>query len=207
MRKFTKNVTILILMFLLVGCNQTDIDNTSTTKDSLTKDTIEQSYHSFKSKVEKIKEDFTSEAFIHISPEKFMITTTSFPKNQLDNRKIDAINDNIELPTRYETYYKSKDNHLLVKVNFIYYPESRKNGFVAINSISPTQHSNFSEGNDNIKRPLIDEYILSLDGYLVLINFIDVNLSNKEINESYYSSFISLTLKFYNDFEKALLAK
>jgi hypothetical protein len=93
-----------------------------------------------------------------------------------------------------------------VKVNFIYYPESKQSQFVTINSISPIINANIQEKHQKTPRPLMDEYLISANGYLVLINFIDTNSTAEGNSEKYNDQFIESTLAFYNQFEEALLA-
>lgn len=159
-------------------------------------------YEEFKNKFLQFKAQFQPEDFSLISPESLTIITTSFPENHIDHRQADVIDGSSENPARYEIYYKSNETDLLVKVNFIYFPESKQNQFLTINSISPLEHGNIAEEYKDLSRPFIDEYLLAFDGYLVLINFIDTNISR---NEKYSDEWIPATLSFYSQFEKALL--
>jgi hypothetical protein len=134
------------------------------------------------------------------------VVTTSFPQNRLDTRQADVINNNIECPARYETFYKSDDTSLLVKVNFIYYPGSKQTQFITIHSISPMANANIKGDYQKTHRPLIDEYLISANGCLILINFLDTNPSADSTSETYNDEFIQSTLSFYSQFEDALLA-
>lgn len=201
MKRLTKFASVLFITFLLLGCNNSDIPSTTNNVKN-----TPLSYDKFKNKIKSIKQNYRSKDFISISPEEFTITTTSFPNHKIDKRQIDAVNDDIRTPTRYETFYKSIHNNLLIKVNFIYFPESKKSKFITVNSISPTKNSNIADKYDKVKRPLMDEYLLSFDGYLVLLNFISINQSNKLGFKELNTAFISSEVKFYDEFEKTLLA-
>ncbi|WP_047155413.1 hypothetical protein [Aneurinibacillus tyrosinisolvens] len=204
---------------LLVGCSSekdsissgksslsTESKTVATGKSSLPTESKSLSYEDFKSQFLKFKIQFKPEKFSNISPEVLSILTTSFPKTNLDNRQTDIINNSMESPARYELFYKSNEPGLLVKVNFIYFPSSKENQFTTINSISPTRNTNIVEKQQKIVRPLLDEYLLSLNGYLVLINFIDTSNPTNHKSEKYNTKFIASTLTFYSQFEKELLA-
>ncbi|MBO8162353.1 MAG: hypothetical protein H0Z34_01390 [Brevibacillus sp.] len=190
----SKMLLFIVVMLWITGCA-----NETTTKSRIL------AYDDFKKTFSTFKEKFDPGQFDKISPEHLAIITASFPENNLDARGADIIDHSVEFPARYEAYYKSENSSLLVKVNFIYFPTSKEKQFVTINSISPVQNSNILEDYRKIPRPFFDEYLLSMEGYLVLINFIDINKVADGMNDQYQKSFIEDTLVFYEQFEKSLL--
>lgn len=141
---------------------------------------------------------------MNISPQELAIRTTSFPNQKIDNKKMDALNDDVRFPTRYEVYYKSKRSNVLAKVNFIFMPGNEVSSFLTINSIDQLENPNIVEQYADLKRPLFDEYIISQPGCLIVLNFVD--LSNEDDNYGKkHRAFIEETTKFYSEFEAVLL--
>ena len=104
------------------------------------------------------------------------------------------------------TCQKSEDNTTLVKVNFIYFPQSKENGFITLYTMGQNLNTNFKEDYKDIKRPEITEYLISFDGYIVLLHFIGVNPENYiNISNEDYSVGPSIRISFYTQFENALL--
>lgn len=190
----TKILTIssllLILLLLVVGCGVKPVQTFT--------------YDSFKSEFLSFVDNFKSKNYTKISPEGLVVETTSFPDNKLDTRQADIIENGSLSPARYAIFYKSNDKNILVKVNFIYFPECNQKQFLTINSLSPLNNVNISEKYKDVKQPLLDEYLISMNGYLILINFVDLN-KNVNVTNEYRQSFINSTLLFYKDFETALL--
>lgn len=165
------------------------------------------SYDNFSKLFKTFKKNFTPTEFTLISPQDtLLVTTASLPNTKIDERKTDALKDDLKKPTRYELYYKDKNSNLLVKVNFIFNTESRSEKFLGIHAIGPDRNSNIISKYENIPRPLFDEFLINLNGYIVLINFIqaDVKIDENEFNiqkDLFYQSVNS----FYSEFEEYLL--
>jgi hypothetical protein len=67
-------------------------------------------------------------------------------------------------------------------------------------------NTNFKEEYKDIKRPEITEYLISFDGYIVLLHFISVDSENNiKISNEDYSAGPSIRISFYTQFEDELL--
>jgi len=198
--KIIKNLFLILLcLTLLVACSSKETNNQST------REATSLSYENFKDNYIAFEDKFKPKDFLNISSKTLVIKTTSFPDNKIDTRQVDIIDNDTLKPARYELYYRCNDNeNIIAKVNFIYFPDSNKSQFVTINSLSPLSKSNISDEYQTISLPIIDDYLMSFNGYLVLINFIDI--SNDNITDEYYHEFILTTLNFYNEFEKTILS-
>ena len=194
-------ICFVTITFLVTGCNS---GSESSTVTASTKEAVSLSYDDFKEEFKSFKTGFKPENFTSISPEHITVKTTSFPENRIDSREADVINDSVSFPIRYETYYRDKDSNFLAKVNFIYFPESKKKQFVTINEISPNDDPNIIDSHKDIPRPYLNEYLIMMEGYMVLVNFIDVTQNTKNV-ESNSKEFIDTQLNFYKQLEAKLL--
>ncbi|ATF13598.1 hypothetical protein A616_16915 [Brevibacillus brevis X23] len=194
-------VSLVAVAILMIGCNSENKVNTVTSEH---KESVPLSYDAFKEEFKSFKTAFKPENFLSISPEYLTIKTTSFPENKIDSREADVLNDSVSFPIRYETYYKDKDSNFFVKINFIYFPESRKKQFVTINEISPNDDPNIIDSHKDVPRPYLNEYLITMEGYIVLVNFVDTAPNSKEI-ESNSQKFIERQLSFYKQLEAKLL--
>jgi hypothetical protein len=191
MKTFIKLTTLVFITLLLNGCAEKN---------------EELPYEIFRSDFFEFTSNFEPEGFLDISGDGYTSVTASFPENKLNNKKVDAVNDDINYPYRYETYYMSEDNTTLVKVNFIYFPQSKESGFITLYTMGQKLNTNFKEEYKDIKRPEITEYLISFDGYIVLLHFIGVELeNNSNISNEDYSAGPSIRSSFYTQFEDALL--
>jgi len=191
MKVLTKTLMIILLLATMSGCNNKEIEHLS--------------YEVYKNEFFECISDFNPKEYTDITKDTYTIVAASYPNNNLGKEKIDALNDNIQFPYRYETYYLSDDETILVYINFIYYPQSKKNQFLTIYSIGNKINSNIDKEYQTIQRPLINEYIIAINGYLVEIDFIDVSQDKNEESE-YISHFSLQCADFYNQFENTLLA-
>lgn len=194
-------VSLVSVVILMVGCYSENKVNTVATDN---KESVSLSYDEFKEEFKSFKTAFKPEQFLNISPEYITIKTTSFPENKIDSREADVLNNSVSFPTRYEAYYKDKDSNFLAKVNFIYFPESKKKQFVTINEISPNDDPNIIASHKDVPRPYLNEYLVTMEGYIVLVNFVDTAPSNKD-TELYSQKFIDRQLSFYKQLEAKLL--
>ncbi|QTH42045.1 hypothetical protein J4772_31815 [Cohnella sp. LGH] len=195
-----KKTLLIILLLILTGCS-TGVDNPENSTFT---------YEKFKSIFSEFKESFNpSPNYILVSPDNLVVKTTSFPNNRIDDRAADVINDSVEFPARYEVYYKSLTSDLLIKVNFIYMPtlsDNESTSFLTINSINDLDNTNIKEGYQDIDRPMMDEYYITVQKILITINFID-NSEDKiqEDRKEKLNEFIKQEVSFYELFEKELL--
>ncbi|WP_064199069.1 hypothetical protein [Brevibacillus brevis] len=194
-------VCLVTFSILVTGCNSV-VGNSTVSTDP--KESVSLSYDVFKEEFKSFKTDFKPEDFMSISPEYITVKTTSFPENKIDSREADVLNESVSFPIRYETYYKAKDSNFLAKVNFIYYPESKKKQFVTINEISPNNDPNIIDSHKDVSRPYLQEYLITMEGYIVLVNFVDTTPNNID-TELHSKKFIDRQLSFYKQLEAKLL--
>ncbi len=191
MKTFIKLTALVFITLLLNGCAEKS---------------EELPYEIFRSDFFEFTSSFEPEGFLDISGDGYTSVTASFPENKLNDKKADAVNDDINYPYRYETYYMSEDNTTLVKVNFIYFPQSKESGFITLYTMGQKLNTNFKEEYKDIKRPEITEYLISFDGYIVLLHFIGVDSENNiKISNEDYSAGPSIRISFYTQFEDELL--
>ncbi len=195
--------TAIFSMFLVILIFATACSSNPSTK-STTKDIDK--YEQFMNAFVNFKKNFSSQNFVSISQEDVNIKTTSFPEHHFGTSKADAIDNNVMKPIRLETYYKSNLSPLLVKVDFIYMPNAIEDSFITISTISNKDNTNIEEQYQNIERPLLDDYYLTMNGMLIVIKFFDTSAtSDQETYDNKYNAFIEQELLFYQDFEKAIL--
>ncbi len=195
-----KNIIVIVFLLFLIGCSS-KVTQTSNFENGQEQYTYEQ----FENYFLYFKEEFSSSNFVNISPVDLIVQTTSFPANKLVSNKIDALNDNVKYPMRYENYYKSNISNLLVKVNFIFQPDNHTKSFVTINTINHLDNTNIISEYKSTQRPLLDEYIITWNGMLIIINFIDSSSIPEDNYQEKYDDFIEETVMFYKDFENVLL--
>jgi len=186
---------LIIIVIISAGCSQKSEHQALTF-----------SYEEFKDKYLEIKTQFSPKNFINISPQDLVVRTTSFPEQKIDDNQIDALNNDVQCPLRYENYYKSNNSGLLVKVNLIYQPEIKNPSFNTINSINQLDNPNILDQYSDLKRPLFDEYIISQTGFLVVLNFLDISNEFDEDYDLKYKKFNEEQLDFYGQFEDILLS-
>jgi len=185
---YIKKIGVFVLfLFLLVGCAKDDT--------SLAYDDYQKIFFDFVASFEPID-------FIDISNEDYVSVTSSLPENTLNSNKIDALDDNIKQPLRYETYYLSSDKSILVHVNFIYSPENKDMKILSLYSTNNNNNSNISAEYQSIIRPTIINYLVSMNGYIVNLEFVDV--SQRYVDEK-YSDFALKCSSFYTQIEQCLL--
>lgn len=192
MKALIKFTAIIGIAVLLVGCTEK--------KDDL-------SYETFRNDFFEFASNFKPEGFYDISDDMYTSVTASYPENKLNDKKVDAVNDDLTYPYRYETYYMSEDDIILVKVNFIYYPQSKEKGFITLYSIGQNLNANIEEEYREIERPEITEFLISFDGYIVLLHFIDLDLEYRERNNLGEDHLLRPRIRnsFYEQFENELL--
>jgi hypothetical protein len=193
MKILMKISLLAFLIIVIVGCNGR--------KDEVL------SYEAYRDEFFRFNSEFNPDGYIDITGDTYTSVTASFPSNNLGGGKIDALDDDIQFPYRYETYYVSEDDTILVYVNYIYHPENTENKFLTIYGVSNNINSNISEEYQTLLRPLLKEYLISVNGYLVDIKFIGISQkANQEYVTEKYSEFSLKCVDFYSQFEDTLLA-
>lgn len=188
---------LLILSILILGTGCTQVAN---------RNYGDLPYEDFRKIFMDFKENFQTDDFISLSsPDMINIVTTSFPQNKIDTRQADIIDNRIENPARYEIYFVSKEKDLLIKLNFIYFPESKSSSFVSVHSVLNKFNSKNAEGNVDDQKSIMDEFIISQNGYLIIINFIDISNIDDNDYDTHRQDLVNKSLNFYKAFENTLL--
>lgn len=188
---------LLILSILILGTGCTQVAN---------RNYGDLPYEDFRKIFMDFKENFQTDDFISLSsPDMINIVTTSFPQNKIDTRQADIIDNRIENPARYEIYFVSKEKDLLIKLNFIYFPESKSSSFVSVHSVLNKFNSKNAEGNVDDQKSIMDEFIISQNGYLIIINFVDISNIDDNNYDTHRQDLVNKSLNFYKAFENTLL--
>jgi hypothetical protein len=203
-RKFMNYPRIFIsflIILSLVGCNGTNLEKQNNIV------ALSKMSYSEPNERSEFKEGFKPEGFINISPDTPVIKTVSFPKNQIDERQTDTLNNVVSYPINLEQYYKDQNSDLIIKVNFFYNEETRKTGFVGINSVIPFKEVNIVEKYKANLGTLFYNYYLSYGEFFVVITFINGEHFDKEEEvEEASMEFTKRSLSFYEQFENHVIS-
>lgn len=131
---------------------------------------------------------------------------TAFPSNiKLENRKIDAVNEDQSKPSKYEFYYLSKDEAVLVKVTVIYAQMEQK-GIISDLVTSPNDNSLMKEEYKNTNRPFVEEMLLSRGNYLVSIQYLLTDPAKMQKSEEDKRHFLATAVvDFYPKLEDFII--
>ena len=130
----------------------------------------------------------------------------AFPSNiKLESRKTDTVNDDQSKPSKYEYYYLSKDEAVLVKVT-VTYAQMEQKGIISDLVTSPAENFTVQEKYTNTNRPFVEEMLLSRGNYLVSIQYLLTDPAKIQKSDKDKSLFLSDTVvDFYHKFEDFIL--
>jgi hypothetical protein len=177
----------------LVGCNNSNTGNTISQEHVNYEDFIDQYFY--------IQKTFISDNFESITPETVNFVTTTLPSQKLNSsKKNDAQNEDLKKPSRLESYYKSKNSNMIIKIDYIYNEEIQTNNFLSISSFYNDYNVNIKNEYSNLNRPFIVEHFITVKGMLISIKFIN------DVERNDYQKNIDESNVFYHEFEEILLS-
>ncbi|GLC89466.1 hypothetical protein [Lysinibacillus piscis] len=163
-------LTLLLLVLLLIR-NEYLSSHTAEEDKPINK------YNEFNSDVLMLKEKLSPEGFDKITTgESLNRSLTSFPDYQtLDIRNHDGVDNDSSRPSRYEIFYLSKDETILVRLNLIYAPEFTNTKIVSLQSFSPGRIEFVDTEYQNIVSISSTSYLISYKNGLAQVDFWTTN--------------------------------
>lgn len=164
------------------------------------------SYADYDKTVQKYNDGFQPNGYTPMNDPVPTNQIMAFPPNiKLESRKTDTVNDDQSKPSKYEYYYLSKDEAVLIKVTVIYAQMEQK-GIISDLVTSPADNSTLQEKYTNANRPFMEEMLLSRGNYLVSIQYLLTNPGKIQKSDKDKSIFLSNTVvDFYHKLEDFII--
>lgn len=164
------------------------------------------SYADYDKIVQKYADGLRPEGYKYLSEPEPTKLIMAFPPNlKLESRKTDTVNDDQSKPSKYEYYYLSKDEAVLVKVTVIYAQMEQK-GIISDLVTSPVDNSTMQEKYTNTNRPFMEEILLSRGNYLVSIQYLLTDPAKIQKSDKDKSLFLSNSVvDFYPKLEDFII--
>lgn len=172
-------LTLLLLVLLLIR-NEYLSSRTMAEDNSMNKfveDNPINKYNEFSSDVLMLTEKLSPEGFDKITSGEILNTSlTSFPDYQkLDLRNHDGVDNDSSRPSRYEIFYLSKDETILVRLNLIYSPEFTNTQILSLQSFSPGRIEFVDNKYQDLLSTSNTSYLVSYKNGLAQIDFLTTN--------------------------------
>ena len=164
------------------------------------------SYTDYDKIVQKYADGLRPEGYTCLNDPAPTYQIKAFPSNiKLESRKTDTVNDDQSKPSKYEYYYLSKDEAVLVKVT-VTYAQMEQKGIISDLVTSPVDDSSMQEKYTNISRPFVEEMLLSRGNYLVSIQYLLTDPAKMQKSDKDKRLFLSKTvIDFYPKLENFIL--
>lgn len=164
------------------------------------------SYADYEKIVQKYADSLRPDGYTSINDPLPTKQIMAFPPNiKLESRKIDAVNEDQSKPSKYEYYYLSKDEAVLIKVTVIYAQMEQK-GIISDLVTSPDDNFLMQEKYKNTNRPFLEEMLLSRGNYLVSIEYLLTNPEKIQKSDKDKWLFLSDTMvDFYPKLEDFII--
>ena len=129
---------------------------------------------------------------------------TALPEEiKIDDRKFDGIDGDQQRPSKYTSYYKSKEGSILIRIDYIY--EKTKKGVISISPVSPADPMNLKKEYEGTKRPYFLNELFGFGDYMVEINSFLVEPDSKKSPDDNILYLILQAKAFYLQLEDCLL--
>lgn len=175
MNKKTTIVTLVILV-LIISLVAIAYNKTLRTADSNDYNDSHD-YKDFNNLYLKILKEFNSDNYVLITDKNTESRVVNvFPEGlYFEKRKTNCINDDPEKPSKFEMFFKDKDETILLKLSLFFTPGNPNKGIVFYQVISPEDNINLEGKYTGIPRPIMVETYESFGDYGIFVNTLSIN--------------------------------